>query len=195
MAKRARARPDPQAQALDAALHLASTRAWREIGLEDIRRAAKIDPAAFSAAFASKQAIVTAVLRRFDAAAIAGAGDAEAEESVRDRLFAILMSRFDAIKPHRRAVRSILSDVPRDPAAALCFGVELGRSMQAMLKAAGASAKGPAAIVVAKGLIAVYAYVYWAFAADETEDLAKTMAALDRALGWAESFAGLLPKA
>jgi ubiquinone biosynthesis protein COQ9 len=62
--------------------------------------------------------------------------------------------------------------------------------MAAMLEAAGISAGGLAGIIRAKGLTAVYLTALGAWLKDDSEDKARTMAALDKALGRAEFFAG-----
>jgi hypothetical protein len=61
-----------------------------------------------------------------------------------------------------------------------------------MLAAAGISASGPRGMLRAQGLAALFGGVLRTWISDEDPGLARTMAALDRALGRGQRFAGLL---
>jgi AcrR family transcriptional regulator len=177
---------------LDAALTLAARRDWRRTGLADIAAEAGIGLDRLRAKFASKPAIVNGLIRRTDERALK-LGAAEGS-SVRDRLFDVLMRRFDAMAPDRAGIAAIIRDLCRDPATALCHAPRLLASMAWMLEAAGLRSSGPIGLLRAKGLAAVYLWALRAWLADDSRDLAKTMAALDRGLRQAEALAGLLDK-
>src|ERR1700724_2294015 len=66
------------------------------------------------------------------------------------------------------------------------------RSQQWMLTAAGISASGPRGMIRAQGLAALFGGVLRTWIVDEDPGLARTMAALDRALARGQRFAGLL---
>ncbi|MFN7710033.1 MAG: hypothetical protein ACK5O7_03630 [Holosporales bacterium] len=108
--------------------------------------------------------------------------ESEKGQSVQDRLFEVLMARFDALHPYRDAVKRLAQDLWCSPglfAQLFCVGhTASGLS----LEAAGLTPTGPYGLVQqqALGLVLLYATVVWL--EDETEDQAKTMAALDRAL-------------
>lgn len=177
---------------LDAALRLAAERGWRRTGLADIAAEAGIGLDRLRAKFASKPAIVNGLIRRTDERALA-LGAAEGS-SARDRLFDMLMRRFDAMATNRAGIAAILRDLCRDPATALCHAPRLMVSMAWMLEAAGLSSSGSLGLLRTKGLAAVYLWALRAWLADDSRDLAKTMAALDRGLRQAEALAGLLNK-
>ncbi len=175
---------------LDAALRLAAKQGWRRTRLADIAAEAGIGLDALRRRYPSKPAIVGGLIRRTDERALA-LGPAEGS-SARDRLFDMLMRRFDALAADRAGIVAVLKDLGRDPAAALCHGPRLMVSMAWMLEAAGVSASGPLGLLRAKGLAAVYLWALRAWLADGSRDLAKTMAALDRGLRQAEAAARLL---
>jgi AcrR family transcriptional regulator len=106
--------------------------------------------------------------------------------SARDRLFDVLMRRFDALQPHRPGVLRLLRDLRRDPLLALALGPGLVASMAWMLEAAEIDAAGPVGFLRAQGLAGLWLAALRAWEDDPTEDLAHTMAALDRLLGRAE---------
>jgi AcrR family transcriptional regulator len=202
MAKRARAgkgaaegavQPDAAERMLAAALALAAERPWREIGLAEIAAEAGLPLDQAYAACPSRPAILAALQRRIDRTALADAAGA-GEDGQRDRLFDLLMRRFDALKPHRTALRSILRDSLGEPQL-LCGVPALFRSMAWMLEAAGISAAGWRGGVRARLLTALYLSVFRIFLDDDSTDLAKTMAALDRRLRRGQSWLGMVDAA
>jgi len=173
---------------VDAALILAGRQGWQRTGLAEIAAEAGLSLAETYDAAPSKLALLAAFHRRIDRAALAGGGDAEA--SARDRLFDALMRRFDALAPHRPALRAILRDSRGDPA--LLFGAAaLVQSMSWMLEASGVPAAGLVGRLRAALLSGLYLWVLRVFFDDDSTDLAKTMAALDRQLRRSETILGI----
>jgi hypothetical protein len=99
------------------------------------------------------------------------------------------MRRFDKLDAHKAGLVRIAEDTGRDPFALVCSLANLDRSMAAMLEAAGISTTGLRGVVRVKGLAAVYLAGLRAWFRDDSADKAKTMAALDKALGRAERMA------
>ena len=178
----AKKKPDIPNQVIDAALALAATRGWRALTLADIAEAAKLPLSQVYPAYASKAAILGGFTRRIDAEVLAGEEPDAGEGNARDRLFDVLMRRFDALKPHREALGNIVCDQARDPVSALCGLGRLERSMAAMLEAARLSAGGLRGLLRAKALGVTYLATLRVFLRDDSADLAATMAALDRNL-------------
>jgi ubiquinone biosynthesis protein COQ9 len=188
----AKAAAGPAAEAadrlVDAALRLAGRQGWRRTGLGAIAAEAGLPLDEAHAACPSKLALLARFHRRIDRAALAGTS--AADEPPRDRLFDALMRRFDALAPHREALRAILRDSMADPAALLGLPALL-RSMGWMLERAGVSAAGWRGRCRAKLLTGLYLSVLRVFLDDDSADLARTMAALDRRLRAMESWLGL----
>ena len=190
----AKSEVSPRDRMVDAALALAAERPWHEISLREIAEASGLPLAEAYRAGASKQAILEAFLRRIDAAVLAeGAVDPE-EGSARDRVFDVLMRRFDALQPYRKGLASILLAQPREPATALANLAALQRSMTWMLEAAGLEAGGLRGLARTKGLTLLYLSTLRTWLRDDSLDLAKTMAALDGYLRRLESLLGGLPR-
>ncbi len=186
-------KPDPETAAVDATLKLAAERRWREIGLAEIAEEAGVPLAELHPRLGSKQALLDAFMRRIDAAVLAEEAPG-AEESARDRLFDVLMRRFDALQPHRLAIGNILDDQLRSPGESLCSLAQLGRSMGWMLAAAGIPAEGLRGVLRVKGLSAIWLSCLRVFLRDDSADLSKTMAALDGALRRVEWLVGRLER-
>ncbi|MFQ5959449.1 MAG: TetR family transcriptional regulator [Alphaproteobacteria bacterium] len=169
------------------ALELAATQGWRDTTLADIAAAARLSLAEVNGVFRSKEAILAAFVRGIDAQVLAGDEPELADQPPRDRLFDVIMRRFDALAPHKEAVRAIVRDSLCDPLAALCGACSLGQSMAWMLEAARIDSAGLCGLVRIKGLAAVYLSALRVWLNDDSEDMARTMAALDKRLRQAES--------
>ena len=104
----------------------------------------------------------------------------------RDRLFDIVMSRFEAMQPYKPALKRIASHLCCRPGEAAAL---LGSSLQSqywMLEAAGVKLDGPGGALRVGGLATIYGKVFCVWLDDDTPTLDKTMAALDRRLGKGE---------
>ncbi|MEQ9447880.1 MAG: hypothetical protein RLN70_03125, partial [Rhodospirillaceae bacterium] len=111
------------------------------------------------------------------------------DDTPRDRLFELMMRRFDVLNKHREGFRSIITATTRDPCGASVVACRLHHSLSSLLTAAGISTRGFIGLVRIKGLAAVGAYALRAWLKDDSADMAKTMAALDKALARAEAVA------
>lgn len=169
--------------ALATALTLAGQRGWRDLTLADIAAEGGMTLAQVHEAYGSKAAILAAFSDQIDDAVLSGDRADLAAESVRDRLFDVLMRRFDALAPHKDAVRAIVRDSGADPCAAMGSACRLMHSMRWMLEAARIDTAGLAGRIRIKGLMALYADVMRTWLADDSEDMGKTMALLDKRLG------------
>ncbi|HEX4409186.1 MAG TPA: TetR/AcrR family transcriptional regulator [Xanthobacteraceae bacterium] len=163
-----------------------------QIGFPDIAEAAGVTLAQLRGEFASPLAIVSAHLKAIDRAVLDEDFSDMAEEPPRERLFDVLMRRLEAISPHREAVASLLRSAGRNPPLALALNRLAVRSQQWMLTAAGIGASGPRGMVRAQGLAVLFASVLRTWVRDDDPGLARTMAALDRALARGQRAVGLI---
>jgi AcrR family transcriptional regulator len=174
---------------IDAALTLAGSRGWHAVSLADIAAEAGLGILQLYAVFRSKAAILEAFRRRVDEAALGSAADDG--EPPRDRLFDMLMRRFDALKPHKAAIAAMARDAWSEPLAALCGAPSLRRSMRWMLEGCGVSSAGWSGEIRANLLLGIYLSVLRVWLVDDSADMMKTMAALDRRLRQSERWLGL----
>ncbi len=172
---------------IDTALRLAAEGRWSDLSLAEIAEAAEQPIAKVYPHFSSRQAILDAFVRRVDAAVLAESDPDALEGSARDRLFDVLMRRFDALEPHRAAVGNLVFDQIRDPLGALSSACQLRRSLALMLEAAGLSSAGLRGALRIEGLGLVYLAALRVWLRDESDDKGRTMAALDKNLRRAEA--------
>ena len=136
--------------------------------------------------------IVAAFVKSTDRAVLAQDMDDMAEEPARERLFDVLMRRLEVLAAHRDAVRSLLRSARSNPPLAMALNGLAVRSQQWMLTAAGINASGPRGMIRAQGLAVLFASVLRTWVDDDDPGQARTMAALDRALGRGQRVVGLL---
>lgn len=175
-----------------ALLHLLAQKSIEEIGLREIADAAGVSLAQLRGAFPSPLAIVGAYLKDVDRAVLAADLSDMAEEPPRERLFDVLMRRLEALAPHREAIASLARSARRNAPLALVLNGLAVRSQKWMLAAADISASGPRGALRAQGLAMLFSSVLSTWLRDDDPGLARTMAALDRALARGQRFAGYL---
>jgi AcrR family transcriptional regulator len=180
---------------IQAFMALLAERSFEEIGLGDIAARAGISLADLRGEFPSTLAILAAHIKEIDRQVLAGGDTDLAEEPPRERLFDVLMRRFEAMAPHREAISSLMRSARSNPALALALNALAVRSQQWMLSAAEISASGPRGVLRAQGLALLFARVLRTFIDDEDEGLARTMASLDRELARGQRFAEMLDSA
>lgn len=178
-----RAAVDPVAVMLD----LVSEQGWRAVTLGRIAQASGLPLSALYGQYASKTDLLTAFARRIDLAMLAALGEpgpAPADAAaVKDRLFEAVMARFDALHPHKDAIRVLMRELPGDPVALACFLTRgLRQGLDWMLAAAELDAGGLAGATRRKVLGGIYLDTLRVWLKDEGEDMATTMAHLDKRL-------------
>lgn len=177
---------------VDAFMALLAEKRFEQIGFAEIAARAGVPLSELRTAYDSKLSILAARMKEVDRKVLAG-GDADlAEESPRERLFDVLMRRIEALAPDRSAVRSLARSASCNLGLGLALNRLAVRSQQWMLTAADISAAGPKGMVRAQGLAVLFASVLRTWVNDDDPGLARTMAALDRALARGQRWAGFL---
>jgi AcrR family transcriptional regulator len=175
-----------------ALLALLADKPIERIGLAEIAHEAGVSLVQLRGAFGSPLAILAAHIKDVDRAVLGEDLSDMEEEPPRERLFDVLMRRLEKLNPHRQAIRSLLRSARRSPPLALALNALAMRSQKWMLTAAGINASGPRGALRAQGLALLFSSVLRTWVDDDDPGLARTMAALDRALARGQRFSGLL---
>lgn len=171
---------------------LVAEQGWRGYHpLELARRTGRPLPEIY-AVFTTRGDLIKALGHRLDAAMLdVPLADLE-HLSVRERLFELLMRRFEAMRPFKEGLKAAGRAVLCDPTLSCGTLANLERSSYWLLEACGAGLEGIAARLARLALIVAYARVFRVFLEDDTPDLSRTMAELDRRLGELESLARIM---
>jgi len=171
-----------------AALTTAKAKPWAQATLLDLASAASQPVSDLYGATVGEA--VDCVEEAFDRAIAAGLVTHEPGQSVRDRLFDLIMKRFEAMEPHRDAVLSIDAQQDRDPLALNAAHQRHVRCARWVLALAGLEADHMTGQARAQGLGVIIGQARAAWRADSDGDFAKTMASLDKNLRRAEEMFG-----
>lgn len=174
---------------LKAAYGAVVDRGWSRLTLADIAAAAGLSLADLRQELSSKYDLIGALNRQVDAAVLDEIGTIDTDDSARERLFEVMMARFDALDPYKEALGVMALAARSDIKLASLTHSHLQSSMGWMLEAAGLGDGGWRGSFRRNGLALVYVRASLAWLKDDSEDLSATMKALDKALEDAERWA------
>jgi len=169
-------------RAIQAALELAAEGGWNAVTFAAIGERTGLSLADLRRDFTCRTDILRAFQVEIDAAVLAKAKLAASEQSPRDRVFDIVMTRFEVMTSYKTALRRISADLCCRPAEAAQLLPSSLASQYWMLAGAGAKLEGPGAGLRVAGLASIYAKVFRVWLDDSSPGLDRTMAALDRRL-------------
>ncbi len=176
-----------------ALLRMAMTQAealgWSRVTVADAAREAGLPLDRARVRFPTRACILDKLGLLADQAALVDEGSTG---TTREKLFDILMRRFDVLQQYRGGVRTVLRGLPFDPALALLLAARTQASMVWMAQAAGLDTNGVAGALRVGGLVGVWLQAVRVWDKDESPDLSGTMVALDRALDRAASIGRFL---
>lgn len=181
----------PKGQIIKAALDLAAERPWRDVTLREIGERAGLGLVGLREHVHTKGDVLALIARAVDDEVLRTMPPAETADGKRDRLFEVLMARFDVLAPYKQAIRSIVADATTEPAAIRAMLA----SQSWMLQAAGIDSGGLDGGAKVAGLTSVYASVLKTWLEDDDPGLARTMAVLDRRLRRGERTIGAIEDA
>ena len=164
-----------------ATLRVAATHGWDKLTMEHIATAAKIPVTQLVKQYATKVDILPALVRTITAETMATVGDVQ-QGAMRDRIFEILMGRFDVLQKHRQAILGIMHESKCNPAAARVLLSAQHQAIRDMLIGVNIEQTGLRWLVVVAGVWGIYGATAAVWTRDESVDMSKTMAALDRYL-------------
>jgi ubiquinone biosynthesis protein COQ9 len=184
----------------DAALAVIGENGWNEVSLRAIADKAGVSLADLSSHIAHRHALLPWLIGQIDRAVLANSSRISLDQSPRDRLFEIMMDRFDQLQPLRPILSAARVPPPLRGATTRLFdlvsaGLSLPASMSWMLELAGLPTDGISGALRVHGLAAIHLATLRVWLDDESPDLGLTMKALDTHLARAERWARLLPDA
>lgn len=182
----------PRDRIVDALMSLAAEEAWDRITLPQIARAADVTLGELRDAFPSKGAILGGFARRIDRIVLDGTGEDMLGEPARERVLDVMMRRLDALAPYKAALREISKAARRDPLMLAALNQLALNSWRYMLAAADIDTEDSLGLVKTQGAAVVFARTLDVWFEDDSTDMGRTMAKLDKELGNGERIMGRL---
>jgi hypothetical protein len=173
----------------EAALTIAAENPWQGVTLSDLCAASETSLSACAQASVTKADVTAQLDLMVERTMLAAQTHVDRTMTVKDRLFDVLMSRYDGIEDNRGAWVSILQGEAGDGLAALARSARRARCAAWALEASGVSASDLGGAGRAIGLTRILRKIdaVWV---NDGPDLAKTMAQLDQALRTGEAWIG-----
>jgi ubiquinone biosynthesis protein COQ9 len=169
-------------RAIRAAFELAAERGWDQVTFTEIAERTGLSLADLRRDFTCKTDLLKGFQAEVDAEVLAKMKPAADEQKPRDRLFDLIMTRFEVMAPYKQALDRIHAALRCRPGQAAQLFCSTLASQYWMLTGAGAKLGGPGTGLRVAGLTAIYAKVFHVWLEDNSTGLDHTMAALDRRL-------------
>lgn len=169
-----------------AALTLAGSGRWGEVTIFDLARSMSLDVPEL-AGLAPADAL-DAAEDHFDFAAARGLSGVDEQSIVRDRLFDVIMRRFEAMEQHRAGLLTLERALAGDPLGQAQQFARATKSARWIMTLAGLDVAGPTGSAKAHGLTLVLTQARAAWRIDDSGDFVKTMASLDKHLRQGEEW-------
>jgi ubiquinone biosynthesis protein COQ9 len=168
-------------KAIRAMLELAQEAGWEALSLSDIAGRAGLNLADLRQEFSCKSDILRAFQKEVDGEVLSKVRVTPGQ-GMRDKVFDIVMTRFEVMGPYKPALRRIATDLSCRPGEAASLACSSLASQYWMLAGAGAKLDGLGTGVRVAGLAAVYGKAFQVWLDDNSPGLDRTMATLDRKL-------------
>lgn len=167
---------------VDAAFRLAADKPWPEITLAAIAENAGVSLAELSRQVSGKPDILDTFARRMDSQLLASLTGDPVEGDAHDRLFDIMLRRFELLAPYKSAIANIVKAPADGPVEWLSLLASSLVTQGWMLAAADIRVSGFRGDAARLGLAKIAADTLRIWLKDDDTGLARTMAALDRKL-------------
>ena len=171
---------------IETAFNLALENGWRAFSLSqlahEVAERTSMSPMLVRAHCPAKAAILSTFERHIDSLVLAEEIQFTEQDTARDRIFEMLMLRFEAMQKYKPALARISRDLTLDPFSVLTNGPTLLLSMSKMLNASGHSTTGLVGVAETHGLLIIWISTFRTWLTDNNPDQSLTMATLDKNL-------------
>ncbi|WGF86809.1 hypothetical protein [Marinivivus vitaminiproducens] len=190
MPRQPRSKPDDATKLLAEAMGLIADEGWHRFSFSALSRRSGVPLDRVYAVFPCRHAILKTLGGKANEAMLASAVPDLLEQPAKDRLFELLMSRLDALKPYKDGVRALVAAARRDPVIGLTAACNAERTIAWVMDAAGLERRSLRGLATSRALGLVALQVGRVWLDDDADDLPKTMAELDKRLAQIERFPG-----
>lgn len=108
------------------------------------------------------------------------------DSSIKDKLFELIMLRFDELESFKKALKNIFLSTKKNPLLISIISKNLLNSFDFYLEVSNSYQNSPTDIFKKNFLLLIYSLVFETWLNDNSEDLSKTMSQLDKYLSIAE---------
>jgi len=174
-------------------LKLASKNSRSDIDLAMIAKDSGVSVDEVTTLYCSLEDIIWDIIARLDAEALSTEEFSD-EDSTHDKLFDLLMKRFETLQTHKEVLQNLMAPINGKDMGTLYVNTAIVRSMGWTLETAGVGTSGLNGEAKKRALAWIFGTALEAFLSEDDAGLPKTMMALDRGLSkiaiWQERLEG-----
>lgn len=161
---------------------------WNNFDIKTLSKKEKISEEEINFFFSCKYSLIERFTKMIDSEVESNLSfDEMKESSVKDNLFEVIMLRFDVMEPYKIALSKLIKSATKNPALFSVISKNVINSMDFYLEISN-SYKGLTIDLFKKNfLFIIYSYTFKIWLEDNSDDLSKTMAALDKSLSIADN--------
>ena len=174
---------------LRTAFEVIAEQGWQGFSLTEVARRAGVPLARVYAELPARHAVLAALGRRLDETMLAIEPSELADLTPRERVFELIMRRLDAMAPFKGGLRALGREAGLEADVLGASVCNVGRAVSWLVDASGARLGSLRRAGAGPVLALVYARVANVWLRDDTPDLSRTLAELDKRLDQAESVA------
>jgi AcrR family transcriptional regulator len=172
---------------VDASVEIAAEKGWHGVSLAEVADAIGEPLGAIVAVYPTTDRIASVLFHRIDQRVLSQVQSVDVSETPKDRLFEVLMMRFDALQEQRTLYVSIIHHMRQRPAALILRAPAVAHSMALMLIASGIEVTSLLGMARAHILAVAYGALLRTWLKDDSLDMSQTMSAVDKVLNCLES--------
>ncbi len=155
---------------------------WNQLTLPSLISRLLTDPGEIPPALKSKEELLKGIIRLIDEETLALFGEGPQGVSLHDRLFDLVMCRFDAMAPYKKGLKSIWDELPARPLFFLPALIQGLFSLDYLLEKIGFDQNFLCDKLYLGSFAIFYLSAVRVWHEDETPDLSQTMAYVDQGL-------------
>ena len=161
---------------------------WNNFDIKTLSKKEKISEEEISFFFSCKYSLIERFTKMIDSEVESNLSfDEMKESSVKDNLFEVIMLRFDVMEPYKIELSELIKNATKNPALFSVISKNVINSMDFYLEISN-SYKGLTIDLFKKNfLFIIYSYTFKIWLEDNSDDLSKTMATLDKSLSIADN--------
>lgn len=177
-----------------AALKISADEGWREVQIPRLAEELGEPVGEIVSTYPTPSRVADALLHRLDDIVLRQVDVIDTSDSPRDRLFEVLMMRFDALQDARAGYAALIKYRLCQPSFVIQRAPSMIHSMKMILAASDIQAEGFLGVARAHALAVAYVGVLQTWLKDDSHDLSATMSDLDKALERLEQLESLIEK-
>lgn len=168
---------------------LIEKKGWKYFSLKSLAKENKSDLESIKIFFKNKSQFLKSFSEMIDNKVLANIDKEEFNKnSIKDNLFELIMLRFENLNPYKTGLKILLSDLKKSPVELKKIMKKVLDSMDLFLEIANVKNNYLMDFIKVNIIFIIYSYVFNVWLDDQSSEMSKTMAELDKWLSKAEFY-------